>query len=170
MPGSGLLFSPVVPACGSFLLSSRSCSSSDGRPETMKIPQPTPHRNSPPSLPSPLGRGKRGKGEGYSKSSQEVQGSKSRGAGDQTPAVSGSVPEGATWLLAVSPENRGNKATMYMKIKDKYKKSPSLVALAAGSAVCGFFKVAGDGCEPQTRRSALHVLDCKTGGTKPECI
>jgi len=67
-------------------------------------------------------------------------------------------------------QNRGNKARMSMKTKGKHKESQSPVAQTAGSAVCGFSKAAGDGCEPQTRRSALHVLDCKTGGTKPECI
>jgi hypothetical protein len=56
-----------------------------------------------------------------------------------------------------------------MKTKDKYKMSPSLVAQTAGSAVCGFSMVAGDGRGPRTRRSAL-PLDCKIEGTKPECI
>jgi len=67
-------------------------------------------------------------------------------------------------------QNRGNKARMSMKTKGKYKKSPSLVALTAGSAVCSFSMVAGYGRGPQTRRSALPLLDCKIGGTKPECI
>jgi len=61
MPGSALLFS--VPTCGSFLLRSRPCPFADGYPETMKMPEPTAHRNCPPLVPSPEGRGNRGRGE-----------------------------------------------------------------------------------------------------------
>jgi len=43
-----------------YFQSSRSCASADGHPETMKI---TPHPDFPPPLPSPQGRGKRGRGE-----------------------------------------------------------------------------------------------------------
>jgi len=42
---------------------SRSCPSSDGHPESMKMPEVTPLPNSPSPLPCPLGRGKRGRGE-----------------------------------------------------------------------------------------------------------
>jgi hypothetical protein len=68
------------------------------------------------------------------------------------------VPAGrfdASTPLLVDLQNRGNKARMSMKTKDKYKKSPSLVAPTTGSAVCGFSMVAGYGRGPQTRRSAL---------------
>jgi len=40
-------------------------------------------------------------------------------------------------------QNRENKARMFMKTKEEYKKSGSLVAQTAGSAVCGFSMVAG---------------------------
>ena len=43
--------------------SSRSCPSADEHPETMKMPEVTPLPNSPAPLPSPQGRGKRGRGE-----------------------------------------------------------------------------------------------------------
>jgi len=44
---------------------------------------------------------------------------------------------------------------MFMKIKEKYKKSPNLVAQTAGCAVCGSSMITQTGRGPQTRRSAL---------------
>jgi len=66
-------------------------------------------------------------------------------------------PRTANTAVRATPQlqNRGNKARMSMKTKDKYKKSPSLVAQTAGSAVCGFSMVAGYGRGPQRRRFAL---------------
>ena len=64
--GRSLVPPPPTPSSteeGSHFQGSHSCPPADGRPETMKIPELTPHRNSPPPLPSPLGRGKRGSGE-----------------------------------------------------------------------------------------------------------
>ena len=48
---------------GSHFHGSRSCPLADGHPETMKIPEVTPDRDPPSPLSSPLGRGKRGRGD-----------------------------------------------------------------------------------------------------------
>jgi hypothetical protein len=60
--------------------SSRSCPSAAGHPETMEMPEVTPHPNSPP-LPSPHGRGERGRGErvrGHFQSSEESRSASGR--------------------------------------------------------------------------------------------
>ena len=114
-----LLFSSVVPACGS-VLRRRSCSSADEHPETMNMPEPTPHRNSPSPLASPLGRGKRGRGE---KVSLVAQTAGSAVCGLSTVAGTSRGPRTRRSALH---QNRGNKARMYMKTKDRRRHQPPL--------------------------------------------